>query len=725
VRYRSTDQAGNVEAVKSALVRIDKAAPTNGALTATPDNAQVALSWSGFSDGDSGLATTSTYKLVYATGGSPASCASGTQLLLGTATSFTHAGLTNGVAYSYRVCALDVPGNISTGATVSATPQGPGTVNPTLVGFVPGVGKARDVVVDEAKGLAYVASDEFGLAVVDVSHPAAPVVLGATIPPFLGQKLAVSGSLAVVTGAGWGLAVVDITDPVNPTPIGVLSGEMAGVAMAGQYGYVLLWVTGNPGHYDLAVIDLRVPTVPAILGRVGVAGGVGLKVVGSLAYVAAGSTGLQIVDVSNPAAPWIVRTVDTPGAAKGVAVANGYAYVADNTSVQVIRVTDPSNPIVVGSLATAANEVAVVGTRLYVLSGPQFKVIDVTTPLAPLLLSATDNRGAKGVAAAGSRAFLASPSVDRELNNGGLYVVDVSIPTAPVVLANALGGINVTGVAVVGSLAAVVGASGLQVVDVSDAFNPDPIGALSGEMGGVAMVGQYAYVLLWVTGNPGHYDLAVIDLRVPTAPAMLGRVTVGAGGGLKVVGSLAYVAAGSTGLLIVDVSNPSAPWIVRTVDTPSGAMGVAVANGYAYVADNTSVQIIRVTDPSNPVVVGSLATAANEVVVAGTRLYVLSGSQFKVIDVANPAAPVLLSATASYGAQGFDVTGTLAFLASPSADSSSPVRGVYVLDVSNAAQPVLVEKIVVPGLTRTIFATSSFVYAGDEAAILDVIQLGP
>jgi hypothetical protein len=505
----------------------------------------------------------------------------------------------------------------------------------------------------------------------------------------------------------------------------LLRGEMAGVAMAGQYGYVLLWVTGNPGHYELAVIDLRVPTAPTILGRVAVAGGGGLKVVGSLAYVAAGSAGLQIVDVSNPAAPWIFRTVDTPGAAKGVAVANGYAYVADNTSVQVIRVTDPSNPVVVGSVATAANSVAVAGTRLYALSGSQFKVIDVTSPLAPLLLSATDNLGAQGVAAAGSLAFLASPSVDRELDKGGLYVVDVSIPTAPAVLANALGGISVMGVAAAGSLAAVVGGSGLQVVDVSDAFNPDPIGALGGEMGGVAMAGQYAYVLLWVTGNPGHYDLAVIDLRVPTAPAMLGRVTVGAGGGLKVVGSLAYVAAGSTGLQIVDVSNPIAPRIVRTVDTPSGAKGVAVANGYAYVADDTSVQIIRVTDPSNPVVVGSLATAVNEVVVVGTRLYALSGSQFKVIDVANPAAPVLLSATDGYGAQGFDVTGTRAFLASPSADPSSPVRGVYVLDVSNAAQPALVEKIVVPGLTRTIFATSTFVYAGDEAAILDVIQLGP
>jgi len=323
-------------------------------------------------------------------------------------------------------------------------------------------------------------------------------------------------------------------------------------------------------------------------------------------------------------------------------------------------------------------------------------------------------------------AFLASPNVDRELNKGGLYILDVSIPAAPTVLANALGGVcGIMGVAAAGPLAVVVGTEGLYVVNVSDAFNPTVIGSLSGEMAGVAMAGQYAYVLLWVTGNPGHYDLAVIDLRVPTSPAILGRITLAGGVDVKVVGSLAYVAAASAGLQIVDVSNPAAPRIVRTVDTPGGAKGVAVANGYAYVADNTSVQIIQVTNPSNPVIVGSLATAATSVAVAGTRLYALNGSQFEVIDVANPAVPLLLSATNSYGAQGLDIVGSLAFLAAPSADPSNPARGVYVLDVSNATQPALIEQIDVPGLTRKVFATSTFIYASDEGAIIDVIKLGP
>ena len=91
------DAAGNVSATASASILLDQTAPSNGTLSATAGNGQVALSWSGFSDGGSGLASSNTYKLVFTTSGLPAaSCTNGTQLLLGTATTYTHTGLTNG-----------------------------------------------------------------------------------------------------------------------------------------------------------------------------------------------------------------------------------------------------------------------------------------------------------------------------------------------------------------------------------------------------------------------------------------------------------------------------------------------------------------------------------------------------------------------------------------------------------------------------------------------------
>jgi hypothetical protein len=55
-----------------------------------------------------------------------------------------------------------------------------------------------------------------------------------------------------------------------------------------------------------------------------------LEVVGDLAYIAAGVSGLQIVDVSDPDNPEIIGYWDdNPGYAYGVTVSDDYAYLAD------------------------------------------------------------------------------------------------------------------------------------------------------------------------------------------------------------------------------------------------------------------------------------------------------------------------------------------------------------------------------------------------------------
>jgi hypothetical protein len=469
-------------------------------------------------------------------------------------------------------------------------------------------------------------------------------------------------------------------------------------------------------------VDLRVPATPSVLGRVTLPGGpFGLKVSGSLVYVAAGGSGLAIVDVSSLTAPRIIGSVDTPGVAREVAIANGYAYVADDTDVQVVDVHTPTSPLLVASLAVTARDVAISGTRLYAASTGTFTVADVTNPRTPTVLSTVNSMGAVNLDVSGSIAF----TVSVDPTTAGLYVWNVA-SGAPSMLAHLFDPYQGWRVTVSGSLGCVGGTSGLRVMDVSIPSAPRILGSLAGNIAGLTMSGQFAYALVIVPGNPSHTDLAVVDLRVPATPAILGSVTLPGGPlGVKVSGSLAYVAAGGSGLVIVDVSTLTAPRIVGSVDTPGVARQVALGNGYAYVADDTAVRVIDVHTPSTPLLVASLAASALDVAVSGTRLYAVSAANFTVADVTNPATPAILSTTSSNGAVSVGVAGTLAFLVTPHVSSSVP-RGIMSgMDVSIPSRPTLVEQLLLPGSTNAVVAATTpiaTVFAADDAATIDIVQ---
>jgi hypothetical protein len=693
----------------------DRTAPSvpTGVVAAPASCNQMNLSWNAATDsGGAGLRGYNVYR-------------GGVYLKQVTTLSTSDAGLAGGTVYSYAVSAIDNAGNES-GRSVAASANTPSCggagINPTLTGYVPGVGAARDVVLVGTS--AYVASAEFGLARVDIGTPGAARAIAGTLPPFYGERAAVSGSTAVVTTSSVGLKVINLAAPGGPAVAGALAGTMKGVALAGRYAYVLQVIAGNPAHTDLIVVDVGLPSAPAVVGRVTVAGASELVLAGSLVYLAGGGAGLQVVDVTSPTAPRIVGTLDTPGTASGVAVAGTTAYVADGSAVEVVDVSTPSRPVQRGSVAAPATAIAVAGTRAYAVDGLQLRILDVSNAAAPALLSTSTGYGAQRVAAAGTTVYLASANTNPALNQGGLYVIDASSPTAPRYLTNVYGGFDSWDMAMAGTVAVTTGnALGLRVVDLSAPSAPRAVGALAGTFEGVSMSGSYAYAMQIVAGNPAHTDLVVLDLRTPSAPAIAGRVTVAGGSDLTVSGTRAYVAAGTAGLQIVDVTTPTAPRVLGTVNTPGNAHAVAVGSaGYAYVADETAVRAVDVSNPATPVLRGSVAITATAIALAGTRVYAVDGLQLKILDVSSPAAPSLLSATAGYGAQAVDATGTTVMLATPAVSHLDTSGGVFVLDASSPTAPRLVRQVIVPGTTRSVRAGSNACYAGDSAALVDVIS---
>ncbi len=246
----------------------------------------------------------------------------------------------------------------------------------------------RVIVYPSPTRFAYVASNEAGLRVVDVTTPHHPRLLGSYDTPGYAKGVAVSGTHVYVADWHRGLRVVDVSDPAHPQPVGSYDtfGFANDVALLGAYAYVadvgsglriidvsdptnpqevgayapsslaVLGVTvsdsaGHPYAYlatqadGLLILDVSNPASPQLEGSTGSWWGWDVVISGGYAYVGGGSRGLRIVDVTEPAQPQVVSRADTPGSARGLDVSGGFVYVADEVAgLQVVDLAPPSAP---------------------------------------------------------------------------------------------------------------------------------------------------------------------------------------------------------------------------------------------------------------------------------------------------------------------------------------------------------------------------------------------
>ncbi len=227
---------------------------------------------------------------------------------------------------------------------------------PVQIGACDTPGYARDVAVSGA--VACVADKSGGLRMIDVSDPAAPVAsgvyslttgtaMGVAFAPPGGHVSGVGGSKSDGSGAALvylaaeqgGLHVVDVSDPAAPSQVGVWAGEAYALDVAVADGRAYL-AAGTDG---LLIVDVTDPTSPILLGAIDTPFyAVGVAVSGDLAFVADEESGLQIFNVSNPAQPYRRGWYNTAGYPENVVVAGNLAYVADYWGG--LRILDVSNP---------------------------------------------------------------------------------------------------------------------------------------------------------------------------------------------------------------------------------------------------------------------------------------------------------------------------------------------------------------------------------------------
>lgn len=480
------------------------------------------------------------------------------------------------------------------------------------------------------------------LIVADLSAPSEPVELGRVVLPGVIEDVDLVGDRAYAVMGEFGLAVVDLGDPEAPVlrgQVAAVVGESIDVAVVEPHAFTveLEQVTEYTSLAHFNVIDVSDPSrpVPVVAVETDFVIASQLAVSGDVVYMASGvpgwpagpgRTGLTAFDVSDPEQP--------------------------------IQLASP-NPAIEGVAG-----IAVSGGSLFVLGvenwweGPVFEVFDLGDPVSPVPVARLE--WDYGFGRQGDLAVFGGLAVVASAYGYGLTTIEVSDPEHPTFL----GSLDKPGsglqVSTNGSIAAVTAdADGLRLIDVADAAEPALIGVLDtpGSADSINIVGDLAVIAAKWMSLLDVGDGRLIDVSDPARPSELGNLPVLAERGpVAIDGSRAYVMTGvredrEVGLSIINITDPSAAIEEGFVATGLYAGDVDVQWPYAYLAGYGMMKIVDVGSTGEPEVVASieLERSLYSVTVDGDHAFVGRFvdthpyvQTFQALDIADPLHPVEL-----------------------------------------------------------------------------------
>ena len=285
------------------------------------------------------------------------------------------------------------------------------------------------------------------------------------------------------------------------------------------------------------------------------------------------------------------------------------------------------------------------------------------------------------------------------------------------------------------ALAASYRDNGVQIIDITDPFNPVPIAAVTDGVNGfeelegarditAVTIGSSMYAIVTASVDNGIQIINITDPSNPTPASHISSIPgIHFGDPREVttvtIGSSTYalVAASRSGVHIIDITDPSSPVSVAYVsdaDTGFDALGnprgitttTIGSSTYAIVAAfEGAVQIMDITDPSAPTPVGSVHDSQDTMLrgaiavttfTSGSSMYALVAAQtddavqiLNITDLSNPD-PV---AFVEHGVAGFDALRypetitTVTFGSSTYALVAAFIDGIQIIDVTNPSSP--------------------------------------
>jgi hypothetical protein len=336
-------------------------------------------------------------------------------------------------------------------------------------------------------------------------------------------------------------------------------------------------------------------------------------------------------------------------------------------------------PEVVGLLPYAPpTAIDLSGSAAFIGTEAGLAVVDMSDPTAVLMVAGLPTPApVLGVDVSGTSAILA-------VGESGVEMIDLSLPTRPVRVAS----ISTEGVAhaavPVGDLLVVAdGPAGLCIAPTASDPVAPACATFQSDAVDVAIMGSYAVVV------DADGWLRVIDISDPQTPTEIGSVSASARD-VEIAGSHALVAAGSEGLRVVDLSNPEAPNVVASLATTHEARGVELQGSLAYVVLPYAMLTVDVSDPLSPSTLSTfeVPTGGSALAVDGSTVVTLDSYSLAAhaIDVSDPSSPVDVAHFERWGPWDVETLGSLATVFVGTSYSGC-VASLSLVDISTPEHP--------------------------------------
>jgi hypothetical protein len=404
------------------------------------------------------------------------------------------------------------------------------------------------------------------------------------------------------------------------------------------------------------------------------------EIVGSIAYLATYSSGLQIYDLSDPATPVLLAV-----------------YNPDDFSVVDLDVD--------GDIIALASR------------RKGWALLNISNPVSPtLLFMSVDTQDAYKIATQNGLLCIIDAS-------GDMTFFDIAEPTAPLEISTYDAGNRGQDLLLEGDYAFVcmsdsgIGEDELLVLDISDPANPTQLWTYPAERSGQA-VSLSGDLLYFASGSSGDYrvegDLDIFDFSNPASPELLCHLDFNQSiWGVTVDGNTAYLANSENGMVVLDVSNPVNPTFLSHVGTERYTMSISLFGTYAVLAEEyRGFRILDVATPTDPQHVASidpLDTIYLVLAVENTVYALDSQHGLIILDFSDPLAPVEMSYTflrSIYGAH-MVVDGNLVALAYQE-------EGFILIDANDPYSPEIAANLQPPGEVINVAMTGDYLFVLTE-----------